>query len=106
MQGKHFSEIGMFFRRSPLAAMLLGAAIALLSFAARGEDASSTAALLPRSALGPVSVVTQYFSDVTQEASTGPNETSVGKPTASRSVVYTSADGKKKVTLSVDQYAS
>jgi hypothetical protein len=31
---------------------------------------------------------------------------SVGKPIASRSVVFASADGKKKVTLSVDQYAS
>jgi hypothetical protein len=51
-------------------------------------------------------VVTEYFPDVTKEASTGPNETSVGKPIASRSVVFASADGKKKVTLSVDQYAS
>ncbi len=50
--------------------------------------------------------MTQYFPDVTKEASTGPNETSVGKPIASRSVVFSSADGKKKVTLSVDQYAS
>ena len=62
--------------------------------------------LLPRDTVVPVSVVTQYFPDVTKEASTGPNETSVGKPIASRSVVFTSADGKKKVTLSVDQYAS
>jgi hypothetical protein len=44
--------------------------------------------------------------DVTEKASTGPNETSVGKPIASRSVVFASADGKKKLTLSVDQYAS
>jgi len=51
-------------------------------------------------------VVTEYFPDVSKEASTGPNETSVGKPFASRSVVFTSADGKKKVTVSVDQYAS
>ncbi|HEX5932879.1 MAG TPA: hypothetical protein VFY63_01800 [Pseudorhizobium sp.] len=52
-----------------------------------------------------MSVVTQHFPDVTNEASTGPNETSVGKPIASRSVVFASADGKKKVTLSIDQYA-
>jgi hypothetical protein len=50
--------------------------------------------------------VTQYFPDVSTEASTGSNETSVGKPVASRSVVFVSADGKKKVTLSVDQYAT
>ena len=62
--------------------------------------------LLPRNTVVPVSEVTKYFPDVTKEASTGPNETSVGKPIASRSVVFTSADGKKKVTVSVDQYAS
>jgi hypothetical protein len=79
--------------------------------AACGDDsssktASSTAALLPRNTVVPVSVVTQYFPDVTKESSTGPNETSVGRPIASRSVVFTNADGKKKVTISVDQYAN
>ena len=105
-------------QRGPRAAVLLVAAIALLSLAACGDDpssktASSTtttaaapAALLPRNTVVPASVVTQYFPDVTKETSTGPNETSVGKPIASRSVVFASADGKKKVTLSVDQYAS
>jgi hypothetical protein len=68
--------------------------------------AAASAALLPRYTVVPVSVVVQYFPDVTKEASTGPNETSAGKPIASRSVVFASADGKKKVTLSVDQYAS
>ena len=98
-------------QRGPRAAVLSVAAIALVSLAACGDDsssktASSTAALLPRNTVVPVSVVTQYFPDVTKEASTGPNETSVGKPIASRLVVFASADGKKKVTLSVDQYAS
>ena len=103
-------------QRGPAAAMLTAAAIALLSLAACGDDsssktASSTAtaestALLPRNTVVPVDVVTQHFPDVTKESSTGPNETSVGKPIASRSVVFTSADGKKKVTLSVDQYAN
>ena len=91
--------------------MLSVAAIALLSLAACGDDppststASASAALLPRNTVVPVSVVTQHFPDVTNEASTGPNETSVGKPIASRSAVFASADGKKKVTLSIDQYA-
>jgi hypothetical protein len=101
----------MYRRRGPRAAVLSVAAIALLSLAACSDDSSSTttatsAALLPRNTVVPVSVVTQYFPDVTKEASTGLNETSVGKPIASRSVVFASADGKKKVTLSVDQYAS
>jgi len=79
------------------------AAIALGSLAACGDAA---APLLPRDTVVPVSAVTQYVPGVNKEASTGPNETSVGKPVASRSVVFVSADGKKKVTLSVDQYAS
>ena len=84
------------------AAMLAAAAIALLSLAACGDDT----ALLPREAIVPVSVVTQYFPEIIKESGTGPNETSVGKPVASRSVVFTSVDGKKKVTLSVDKYAT
>ena len=88
-------------QRGSRAVALPVVAIALLSLAGCGD-----APLLPRDTVVPVSVVTQYFPDVTKEARTGPNETSVGKPIASRSVVFASADGKKKVTLSVDQYAS
>ena len=79
------------------------AAIALLSLAACSD---ANPPLLPRDTVVPVSVVTKYFPEITTEASTGPNETSVGKPIASRSVVFVSADGKKKVTVSIDQYAS
>jgi hypothetical protein len=92
--------------------MLPVAAIALSLLSACGDDSKSPAAttvsaeLLARETVVPVGVVTQYFPDVATEASTGPNETSVGKSIASRSVVFTSADGKKKVTLSVDQYAT
>ena len=74
--------------------------------AACGDAAAPSASLLPRNTVVPVSAVTKYFPDITKEASTGPNDTSVGKPIASRSVVFASADGKKKVTVSVDQYAS
>ena len=93
----------MNWQRGKRAVVLPVAAIALLSLAACGDAA---APLLPRDTVVPVSAVTQYFPGVTKEASTGPNETSVGKSVASRSVVFVSADGKKKVTLSVDQYAS
>jgi hypothetical protein len=88
-------------QRGSRAVALPIAAIALLSLAG-----CSDAPLLSRDTVVPVSVVTQYFPGVDKEASTGPNATSVGKPIASRSVVFASADGKKKVTLSVDQYAS
>ena len=80
--------------------------IALISLAACGNAAAASPSSLPRNTVVSVSVVTQHFPNVTKEASTGPNETSVGKPLASRSVVFSSADGKKKVTVSVDQYAS
>ncbi len=76
------------------------AGIVLLSWAA------ASAPLLPREALPPASAVTAQFAEITREAGTGPNETAVGTPLASRSVVFSSADGSKKVTLSVDRYAS
>jgi hypothetical protein len=82
-------------------AALSSAAIALLSLAA-----AASPALLPRDTIVPLSEVTNYFPDVAVEASTGPNQTTVGSPIASLSVVFTSTDGKKKVTLSVDQYAN
>jgi hypothetical protein len=93
-------------QRGPRAGMLSVAAIALLSLAACGDAGAPSASLLPRDTVVPVSEVTKYFPEITKEASTGPNETSVGKPIASRSVGFASADGKKKVTLSVDRYAS
>ena len=103
-------------QRGARATMLTAAAMLLFSLAACGDDSSSktalftaateSAALLPHNTVVPVSVVTQYFPDVTKESSTGPNETSVGRPIASRSVIFTNADGKKKVTISVDQYAN
>ena len=93
-------------QRGPRAVVLSATAIALLSLAACGDAAAPSASLLPRDTVVPVSEVTKYFPDITKEASTGPNETSVGKPIASRSVVFLSDDGKKKVTVSIDQYAS
>ena len=92
-------------QRGPLVVLWVST-IALISLAACGYAAAVSPSLLPRNTVVAVSAVTRHFSDVTKEASTGPNETSVGKPLASRSVVFSSADGKKKVTVSVDQYAS
>lgn len=81
-------------------------ALPLLSASTSSTITAASAALLARETIVPVSVVTQYFPDISKEEGTGQNETSVGKPIASRSVVCVSADGKKKVTLSIDQYAS
>jgi len=92
-------------QRGPLVVLWVST-IALISLAACGNAAAASPSLLPRNTVVSVSVVTQHFPNVTKEASTGPNETSVGKPIASRSVVFLSDDGKKKVTVSIDQYAS
>jgi hypothetical protein len=83
-----------------------GVAKAIVAMVLLGGAAAAAADLLPRAAIPPVSAVTKVFPDVTRETGTGPNETAVGAPAASRSVIFTSADGTKKVTLSVDRYAS
>jgi hypothetical protein len=86
-----------------LAALVIAAVGALSLAACRDSSSDST---LPRNVVVPLSVVNQFFPDVTQEASTGQNTTAVGNPTATRSVIYTTSDGSKKVTLTVDQYGS
>ena len=70
------------------------------------RDAPAGDPLLARNAVLPLDVVRDYFPAVTEQASTGPNATAIGNPVATRSVIYTSADGMEKVTLTVDQYRS
>ena len=73
----------------------------------RGTDGvSESGALVSRDAVVPLTLVTRFFPEATQEMSTGQNATAVGKSKATRSVIYTSSDKSKKVTMSVDQYAS
>jgi hypothetical protein len=79
----------------------------------RGEQSPSASpranasdALLSRGAVVPLTAVARFFPEVTQETSTGENATAVGKPKATRSVIYTTADESKKVTITVDRYAS
>jgi hypothetical protein len=47
-------------------------------------------------------VVNRFFPEVSQEATTGQNPTAVGRPQATRSVIYVNSDGSKKVTITVD----
>jgi hypothetical protein len=51
-------------------------------------------------------VVNRSFPELRREASTGENVTAVGKSIATRSVIYANNDNSKKVTITVDQYAS
>jgi CubicO group peptidase (beta-lactamase class C family) len=67
---------------------------------------SAPDAVLARDAIVPLPVVTRFFPEVTQEVSTGQNATAVRTPEATRSAVYTNSDKSKKVTISVDQYAT
>ena len=67
---------------------------------------SAPGAVLARDAIVSLSVVARFFSETTQEVSTGPNATAVRNPKATRSVIYTNSDKSKKVTISVDQYAT
>jgi hypothetical protein len=62
--------------------------------------------VLPRDVVVSLSVVNRFFREVTQEISSGPDLTAVGNPIATRSVIYANSDNSKKVTITVDQYAS
>jgi hypothetical protein len=76
-----------------------------LSSAANSITTASQS-LLPRNAIVPIEVVTRLFPEMTQEANTGRNLTAVGKPKATRLVVYANSDSSKKVTMSVDEHTS
>lgn len=88
------------------------AAVEALSLAMYGQSSpgssttSSTDSLLPRNAVVSKTVVNRFFPEVSQEASTGQNLTAVGKPKATRSVIYVNSDSSKKVTITVDQYVN
>jgi hypothetical protein len=99
-------------RLTPLAALLV-AVVGTLSLATYGQSPSPVSSatstpdsLLPRDIVVPISVVNRFFPEVSWEASTGQNLTAVGKPKATRSVIYANSDSSKKVTISVDRYAS
>jgi hypothetical protein len=106
--------------RSQLARLtvLLLALVVSLWLAASGQSSTpatlsgspvttgASAVLLPRNVVIPLSVVSRFFPELTQEASTGQNSTAVGTPKATRSVIYTTAGASKKVTITVDLYES
>ena len=96
-------------RGAPVFIFLIG----IIAHAVNGQSPSavsgttSTAdSLLRRNVVIPVSVVSRFFPDVTQETSTGQNVTAAGNPKATRSVIYGNRDSSKKVTITVDQYVN
>ena len=94
---------------TPVLILLIG----IISLTAAGQSPSpgnstttASESLLPRKVVVPVSVVNRSFPELSREASTGRNVTAVGNPIATRSVIYANKDTSKKVTITVDQYAS
>ena len=67
---------------------------------------SASGSLLSREVVVPLSVVNHFFPEITRQATTGQNLTAVGNAKATRSVIYANSDSSKKVTITVDQYAS
>ena len=70
------------------------------------SSGSASDSLLPRNVVVALNVVNRFFPEVTQEATTGQNLSAVGKPIATRSVIYTNSNSSNKVTVSVDEYAN
>ena len=77
-----------------------------LAVALLGAVAATPSPVLPRSAIVELSIVQKYFPQVMREQYSGMNKTAAANPIATRSVIFASGDGSKKVTLSVDRYAS
>jgi len=82
------------------------AAATTLAVAMLGAVAATPSPVLPRSAIVELSTVQKYFPQVMRERYSGMNKTAAANPVATRSVIFVSGDGSKKVTLSVDRYAS
>ena len=83
------------------------AVIEALSLTADGQSpspangsAKASDSILPRKVVVPTSTVPE----VTREASTGRNLTTVANAKATRSVIYPNSDDSKKVTITVDEY--
>jgi hypothetical protein len=96
----------------PLRSLLI-VVIANVSQTASGQSpltvnntTTASESLLPRNVVVPLSVVNRFFRNITREVTTGRNLTAVGQSKATRSVIYANSDSSKKVTISVDQYAS
>ena len=69
-------------------------------------SAKASDSVLPRKVVVPINAVNRFFPEVTREASTGRNLTAVSNAKATRSVIYANSDSSKKVTITVDEYAT
>ena len=66
----------------------------------------ASGATLPRNVVLTLNEVKQILPEMSQETATGQDETALGTPRDSRSVTYATADGARRVVISVAQYPS
>jgi hypothetical protein len=99
----------------PRLAVLSISAVVALSLAACGNgndnvestgETSSGSRLLPRNIVLTLSEVKEVLPEMSQETTTGEDETALGNPTGTRSVTYAADDGSQRVVISVAQYQS
>ncbi|HEX4654034.1 MAG TPA: hypothetical protein VH227_07285 [Candidatus Udaeobacter sp.] len=108
---RYLSDLGSGSRLERLAALSL-VLIGALSLTTNGQcppsksTTNASDSLLLRSFVVPLTVVEEFFPDITSEATSEQNSTAVGNHTNTRSVIYANRDSSKKVTISVDQYES
>ena len=69
-------------------------------------SANVSDSVLPRKVVVPINAINRFFPEVTREASTGRNLTAVSNVKATRSVIYANSDSSRKVTITVDEYAT
>lgn len=87
-----------------VAGLVTIAAVSCVPLVAGGQPrARPRGGLLSRNFVVSVRAVNQFFSQITEEAATGRDETALGKPTRTRAVFFTNGDSLK-VTITVDRY--
>ena len=90
---KYVHNASLYKRMERLAALSI-AMVGAFSQAAHGQSSPSSGAtstpesVLPHGFVVSLSVVEEFFPEVTKEASTGQNSTAVGNPKTTRSVIY------------------
>jgi hypothetical protein len=77
-----------------------------LALAVIGVATAMSGSKLSRGWIVRLERVDRFFPQVARQAGTGKNTTASGKPLATRQVIYANHDASKKVTLSVDWYAT
>jgi hypothetical protein len=97
-------------RRGLLAALLI-MTVPFIPLAMCGQPSPSSSAtddtsggLLPRNFVVTLPLVSQFFPQIVQQASTGRDSLAVGNPEATRAVFFTNGDGSKLVTVTVARY--